>query len=128
MRIFLPLILTFCFSALRSDAQITVPVVKANFGIEADLSSNFYNNVTQPAVDDWFSNGYIGTGKSVIDTSGAAALLAGYTSNPLSRRNAFARLMSVPAYTVVNNRLLLDAVFHREAILQFLVQAPIKTE
>ncbi len=114
MRIFLPLILTFCFTALRSTAQITFPVVRANFGIEADLSSNFYNNATQPAVDDWFSNGYTGTGKGVIDTSGAAALLAGYTTNPLSRRNAFARLMSVPAYTVVNNRLLLDAVFHRD--------------
>lgn len=114
MRIFLPLILACCFSSITSSAQIMGPVVRANFGVEADLSANFYNNATTPAVDDWFSNGYFGTGRGVIDTSGAAALLARYTADPLSRRNAFARLMAAPAYTVINNRLWLDAVFHRD--------------
>ena len=88
--------------------------MRANFGIEADLSANFYNNITQPAEDDWFSNGHTGSGRGVIDTTGAAALLSGYISKPLSRKNAFSKLMSVPAYTVVNNRLLLDAIFHRD--------------
>ena len=114
MRIFLPLTFIICIFAFSSTAQITFPVVRANFGVEADLSTNFYNNNPQPAVDDWFSRGFTGTGKAVIDTTGAAAIIAGYSSNPSSRKNAFARLMAVPAYTVVNNRLLLDAVFHRD--------------
>ncbi len=114
MRILLPLILASCLNSFKSSAQITFPVIRANFGVEADLSANFNHPNAQPAVDDWFSIGNTGSGKSVIDTSGAAAIVAGYTSNPASRRNAFARLMAFPAYTLVNNRLLLDAVFHRD--------------
>ena len=114
MRKYLHFTILFLFASFTMQAQITFPVVRANFGVEADLSANFFNNTTQPAVDDWFSNGLTGTGRGVIDTAGAAALLAGYTSNPASRKNAFSRLMAVPAYTLVNNRLLLDAVYHRD--------------
>ncbi|MEX0636074.1 MAG: hypothetical protein WD135_04840, partial [Ferruginibacter sp.] len=114
MRIFLLLTLAFCFASFAMKAQITFPVVRANFSVEADLNANFFNNTAQPAVDDWFSNDQTGSGRAVIDTNGAAALMAGYLSNPLSRRNAFSKLMSVPAYSVVNNRLLLDAIFHRD--------------
>ncbi len=98
----------------RANGQITTPIVKANFGIESDLSSNFYNNAAQPAVDDWYSNGLPGTGVAVIDTSGAASIVAGYTSNPASRSFSFSRLMKQPPFSTINNRLLIDAVFHRD--------------
>ncbi len=97
-----------------TNGQITTPIVKANFGVDADLSSNYFNGAPQPAVDDWFSNGYPGTGQFMIDTTGAAAILAGYISNPGTRSLSFSRLMKYAPYTVLNNRLLLDAVFHRD--------------
>ncbi|MEP6847139.1 MAG: T9SS type A sorting domain-containing protein [Panacibacter sp.] len=108
------LTLAFALFTWVGYSQITVPVVKANFGVEADLSANFFNNLAQPAVDDWFSNGYMGTGKGVIDTTGAAAIVAGYISNPATRKNSFAKLMAFKPYTIVNNRMMLDAVFHRD--------------
>jgi Secretion system C-terminal sorting domain len=113
MRKIIPLIflLGYCYFPI---AQITVPIVKANFGVEADLSSNYFNNAPQPAVDDWFSNGYPGTGKAVIDTNGAAAIVAAYTSNPASKKLSFAKPMAFPGYTIVNNRLLLDATYYRD--------------
>ncbi len=113
MKKILPIFLMLLYCSAAS-AQITTAVVKANFGVEADLSSNFFNNITQPAVDDWFGNGYAGTGKGIIDTTGAAAIVAGYISNPASRKLAFEKRMGYPAYSVVNNRILLDAVFYRD--------------
>jgi len=101
-------------ASVTGKGQITTAIVKANFGVEADLTCNFYNNAPQPAVDDWFGNGLAGTGQGVIDTTGAAGIVAGYTSDPASRMNAFSRLMRYPGYTIVNNRLLLDAIFHRD--------------
>ena len=100
-------------SAHAAFGQITIPIVKANFGIEADVSCNFYNNAPQPAVDDWFGNGYAGTGQFIIDTTGAAAILAGYTILA-NRTKSFSKLMRQAPYSVVNNRLLLDAIFHRD--------------
>lgn len=112
MKKLLPLI--FLLGCQLAKAQVTTAIVKANFGIEADLSCNFYNEVTQPAVDDWFGNGYAGTGQGIIDTVGAAAIVSGYTTNPATRTRSFSRLMRQAPYSVVNNRLLLDAIFHRD--------------
>lgn len=94
--------------------QVTSPIVKANFGIEADLSSNYFNAVAQPGTDDWFENGYPEAGDFIIDTSGAADILAGYLSNPATRTMTFSRLMRYPSYQVINNTMLLDAVFQRD--------------
>lgn len=94
--------------------QITTPIVKANFGVEADLSSNYFNNLTQPAVDDWFGRGYSGTGQSMIDSTGAAAIIAGYLANVANRMQSFSKLMKPAPYSVINNRLVLDAIFHRD--------------
>src|SRR5688500_16929786 len=91
-----------------------VAVTQANFGIDADLATNFYKGLPQPAVDDWFANGYTGTGQGIIDTSGAAAILAGYISNPATRMNSFSKLMKPAPFTLVNNRLVLDAIYHRD--------------
>lgn len=101
-------------SPITGFSQITTPIVKANFGIEADISSNYFNNLPQPAVDDWFANGYAGTGQFIIDTTGAAAILANYNNNPNSRKLPFSKLMKQASYTTLNNRILIDAIFHRD--------------
>lgn len=97
------------------QAQITFPIIKANFGVEADLRSNFFNGLVQSGNDDWFFlPGTPGAGQFVIDTTGAATLLANYASNPNSRKLPFFKNMRFPPYTVVNNRLLVDAYFVRD--------------
>ncbi|MES1218448.1 MAG: hypothetical protein ABUT20_23275, partial [Bacteroidota bacterium] len=100
-----------------SFAQITTPIVKANFGVDADLKSNFFNNVITSSGDDWFGFGIAGTGNYVIDTTGAAAIVAGYLADvsPYPKRmSSFFRAMSQPKFSVINNRLWLDAIFVRD--------------
>jgi hypothetical protein len=94
-------------------AQITSPQIRAGFGIDADLSSNFFNNVVQSGNDDWFTN-TAGTGISVIDTTGAAQLISQYLSNTNTRSVPVFRGMSYPPFSVQNNKLLVDAVFIRD--------------
>lgn len=109
------LILLIALAPLWSGAQIITPVIKANFGVDADLRSNFFNGLFQSGNDDWFKfPGSLGTGQSVIDTTGVTALLAAYTSNPASRQLPFYRTMRFPPYTTLNNRILVDAVFVRD--------------
>lgn len=100
-----------CGSCL--NAQITTPIIKASFGVDGDLRANFFNNFIQ-FNDDWFNNGTAGSGIFVIDTTGAAAILANYTANVSSRNIPFFRTMRYPAYTQITNRLLVDAVFIRD--------------
>lgn len=98
-----------------ANAQITSSVIRANFGIEADLSANYYNQAVLPDNDDWFNNyPQYSTGIGVIDTTGAAAMKSLYAWSIPSRSQTFYRTMSVPPYTVVNNQLELDAVFIRD--------------
>ncbi|HMJ48828.1 MAG TPA: T9SS type A sorting domain-containing protein [Ferruginibacter sp.] len=103
-----------CFIHQLIKAQITTPVVKANFGVDADLRANYFNGLVSGAGDDWYNNGTAGSGQFVIDTTGAAALVAAYTSNPASRMWSFSRVMKQAPYTIVNNRLLIDAIFTRD--------------
>jgi hypothetical protein len=111
----LALLLTF-----SSRAQITTPVVKAFFGVDADLKARYVNGNLQSS-DDWYipagAPGLSTNGTYVIDTTGAAAVAAGYAADvsPYKKRSAsFYRTMSKPAFTVVNNRLWLDALFVRD--------------
>jgi hypothetical protein len=97
-----------------SNAQITGPVTRANFGVEAELRANYFNGVITSVGDDWFNNGTGGTGQFIIDTTGAAAIVAAYTTNPASRMWPFSRVMRQAPYTIVNNRLLIDAIFNRD--------------
>lgn len=102
--------------ALTSSAQITTPIIKAGFGVEGDLRANFYNNFVQSGNDDWFIKD-AGTGKYVIDTNGAASIVAGYATDvsPYPKRMAsFYRGMAYSPYSIVNNRLWLDAMFVRD--------------
>src|SRR5215204_6328813 len=97
------------------SAQITTPVIRANFGVDGDLRSNYFNNFVQSGNDDWYRlPGSTGTGQFIIDTTGAAAIVAGYASSMALRRLPFYRGMRYPGFTVVNNRLLLDAVLIRD--------------
>jgi hypothetical protein len=115
MKKLLPFLLYFFILSSGANAQITTPVIKANFGVDADLRSNFFNGALQAGNDDWFRlPGIGGTGEFVIDTTGAAALVARYAADPNSRKLPFYRTMRFNPYTVVNNRLLIDAVFTRD--------------
>src|SRR5436189_1005118 len=97
-----------------SIAQITGPVTRANFGIEAELRANYFNGAVTSVGDDWYNNGTAGTGQFIIDTNGEAALVARYSTNPASRMLSFSRLMRQAPYSIVNNRLLLDGIFTRD--------------
>jgi hypothetical protein len=105
------------FFSIVISAQITTPIIKAAFGVDADLRANYFNGFVQSGNDDWFNNGTAGTGFYVIDTAGAASIVAGYLSDvsPWPKRMApLYRSMSRPKFTVVNNRLWLDAIFVRD--------------
>jgi hypothetical protein len=115
----LSFIFLFSFS-LSAFAQITTASTIAYFGVDADLKARYVNG-SLSASDDWYvAPGTIGTssnGTHVIDTTGAAAILAGYATDisPYPKRMAsFFRGMSKPAFTVVNNRIWLDALFVRD--------------
>ncbi|HEV2831142.1 MAG TPA: T9SS type A sorting domain-containing protein [Hanamia sp.] len=96
-------------------AQITTPIINANFGVEADLEANYFDKNIQNGNDDWFNRSPATyTGQGVIDTAGAAAMIARYAIDPAFRQLPFYRTMSVPAYSIVNNRMWIDAVFTRD--------------
>ena len=92
--LFLALLISFF-----ANGQITTPIVKANFGVDADVRANFLTGTgVTGSADDWFNNGTLGTGRHVIDTTGAAAVIAGYNSDasPWPKRMAtFYRGMSL---------------------------------
>jgi len=104
--------------SIFADGQITTPIVKANFGVDADVRANFLTGTgVTGSADDWFNNGTLGTGRHVIDTTGAAAIIAGYNSDASpwpKRMSTFFRGMSLPTFTVFNNRLWLDALYVRD--------------
>src|SRR6187401_2611436 len=105
------------FFSIFISAQITTPVIKAGFGVDADLRANFWNGSVVNLNDDWYNNGTAGTGVFVIDTTGAASVVAGYLSDisPWPKRMApLFRSMSRPKFSLINNRLWLDALFVRD--------------
>ena len=114
----LTLRLTICLLLIvqTSFAQITTPVIRAAFGVDGELRSHYFSGAVQLGNDDWFNQrtAVADTGRFVIDTTGAAAIVSGYTTQPASRRLPFYRGMRYPQYSVVNNRLLLDAVMIRD--------------
>lgn len=95
-------------------AQIITPVIKANFGVDADLRANYFNGAINAGNDDWFNNGTGGTGAFMIDTTGAAARVARYAIDAPYRLIPFSAGMKYPQFSVINNRLLYDAVFFRD--------------
>ncbi|HEV8286994.1 MAG TPA: T9SS type A sorting domain-containing protein [Chitinophagaceae bacterium] len=115
MKTFLRIILIL--SPIFAKAQITTQIIKAGFGVDAELRANFWNGFVTSGNDDWFNNGTAGTGTFVIDTTGAAALVANYISNPATRYNSYYRTMSKPTFTIYpppSGRLWLDALWVRD--------------
>jgi len=102
----------------KTSGQITTPLIKARFGVDADVRANYFNGLVQASNDDWYNLLVADTsGKAVIDTTGCAAIIAGYASDvsPFPRRMAsIYRTMSRPPFTIVNNRLWLDALWVRD--------------
>lgn len=115
MKTLLPAFLLMGFCSIDAHTQITTPVIRANFGVDADLRSNFKEGAVLVDNDDWFTYpGSTGNGKSVIDTTGAASILARYGSDMNFRRLPFFRPMNATPFTVVDNRVWIDAVFIRD--------------
>jgi hypothetical protein len=113
------LLLFLIITSIFAVAQITTPVVRANFGVDGDLRANYVTGTgVTGAGDDWFNDiTGLTSGRNVIDTAGAAAIIKGYNTDasPWPRRMAtFFRGMSVPTFTVVSNRLWLDALYVRD--------------
>ena len=75
MKYFLRFAVVVLLVPLIAEAQITTPIIKAAFGVDADLRANYFNGFIQSGNDDWFNNGTAGTGNFILDTTGAAALL-----------------------------------------------------
>lgn len=111
----LRIILFFLVCPVSLFSQITTPVIRANFGVDADLRSNYFNGLVQSGNDDWFMlPGSVGTGQFIIDTTGAAAIVARYAIDPAFRKLPLYRGMRYPQFSVINNRLLIDADFIRD--------------
>lgn len=112
MKTIILLALLFCGSLAYS--QITTSTIRASFGVDAELRANYINNAHTPGPDDWFGDGAAGSGKFVIDTTGAAGWINLYNTNIESRRRSFVRKMSIPPYSVSNGTLWYDAIFVRD--------------
>jgi hypothetical protein len=112
------LLLMFSAGHFILNAQITTPVIKARFGVDGELRANYFNSLVQAGNDDWYNlNAADTSGKYIIDTTGSAAIVAGYLADLSpwpNRMQSFYRTMSRPAFSVVNNRLWLDAIFIRD--------------
>src|SRR5574337_969834 len=95
---------------LTTSAQITTPIIKAGFGVDADLKGRILNGALQTS-DDWYmypgTAGTASNGTQVIDTTGAAAILSAYAADASpwpKRMSTFFRGMSKPSFSIVNNR------------------------
>src|SRR6187431_169231 len=90
--------------SLILEAQITSPLIKANFGVDGELRANIFNGFIQSS-DDWFiTGGTAGAGTFIIDTTGSAAIMARYAVDLNFRKSPFTRRMRFPAFSTVNNR------------------------
>lgn len=116
MKHFLPLIILIAVGSTHANAQLTNGGTLANFTIDADTKVGYaklgtttllaYNN------DDWFlPSAYSGTGKGVIDTTGASAFR---TSLMAGNNISFSRRMNVVNNTVVNGRIWVDGLYVRD--------------
>jgi hypothetical protein len=109
----LPFVFLICLSA-SVQSQITNPAIRANFGVDADLRANYYDGFVQAGNDDWFNNGTAGPGTFIIDTTGAAFINKMYITKPVTRLSPFFREMRYPQFSIVNNMMLIDAIFIRD--------------
>ncbi|MDB5278838.1 MAG: hypothetical protein JWR61_3793 [Ferruginibacter sp.] len=111
-RIFLTLTPTMLLLSLTSVCQIQNSALVAKFGIDGDLYSDYRQNGTFTAAGshDWFKTNN-GTGRGVIDTTGATML-----KTLLSNGNniSFTRGSAIPRFSVVDTFLHMDAIYGRD--------------
>ncbi|MFL5746489.1 MAG: T9SS type A sorting domain-containing protein [Niastella sp.] len=109
------LIMSIC--ACAGNTQIITPTTQGRFGIDADVQHNVFVTASSPCsdCDDWYYEQIPNGNNSifVIDTTGAAAIVAGY-ANAANRNIPFFRKMAYPAFYQTNQRTLIDAVFVRD--------------
>lgn len=103
-----------CCSVFSLQAQITTAVKRANFEVDGGLRANIFNGTSNSGSDDWFGNGDPGTGTFIIDTTGADYIRQLYINNPGTRMLPLFRSMRYPQFSIVNNSMLIDAVFIRD--------------
>ena len=118
MKTIVRLIIFLLLISTKINSQITIPIIKARFGVDGDLRANFFNGLVQTGNDDWYNlNAADTSGKYVIDTTGAVSIVNGYLTDasPWPRRmQSLYRTMSKPPFSIVNNRLWLDAIWVRD--------------
>ncbi len=118
MKHFLPLIVLLAINSTYVNAQLSNGGTLANFTIDADTKVGYakFGTTTLLAYDndDWFlPAAYSGTGKGVIDTTGASAFR---TSLMAGNNISFSRRMNVVNNTVVNGRIWVDGLYVRDYI------------
>jgi hypothetical protein len=113
MKNFFPIFLFLCY-AHYSSAQITSPLLKAHFGVDAEQRANYISTTQVLGNDDWFLSIDPGSGQNMIDTSGASAVYQRYFADESSLNELLVRRMSYPTFSKVNGVLLMDAVFVRD--------------
>ncbi len=106
-------ILVVAIYSLPAMAQSTSPLIRANFGTEADLKANYFNGAVSAGNDDWYKD-VTGTGRQVIDTTGAAAMVARLATDTAFRKLPFYRKMAVDPYSALNGALWIDAIMVRD--------------
>lgn len=103
-----------CLSNIR--AQITTAQNKANFGVDGEVRASYLGLLPQPAAtsQDWFANTISGPPRFMIDTTGAFAITNRYVSDLNFRKLPFFRVMRYDPFTVLDGRMLIDAVYIRD--------------
>jgi hypothetical protein len=97
-----------------TQAQITTPVIRGLFGVDADVQSDFFENDELIGSDDWYYPfGSTASSVFVIDTNGAGAKLARYAAG-FDKKIPFYKKMRYPAFSLVGSRTLIDAIFVRD--------------
>ena len=112
--IFTCLINILCLSNIY--AQITAAQNKANFGVDGEVRASYLGLLPQPAAtsQDWFANTISGPPRFMIDTTGAFAITSRYVSDLNFRKLPFFRVMRYDPFTVLDGRMLIDAVYIRD--------------
>lgn len=103
-----------CAGNLALNAQITTAQHKASFGVDAEVRAAFLGNLPQSitASHDWFSN--TSSDRFMIDITGASDIVSKYAVDPDFRKLPFFRTMKYNAFSVLDNRMLIDAVYIRD--------------
>jgi hypothetical protein len=109
-------LLLIAISVTSVNAQITSPIIKGKFGVDADVQSNWFNNGALAGSDDWFYKNGSGSSSNVfvIDTTGAAAITTQYAAG-IGLTTPFYRKMRYAAHTQMDGtKTMIDAIFVRD--------------